>query len=150
MNARYRATPHCFSIFGFIVCWFFYVRVSAFRGCLFIGERFLRSPLKEVCMSGLNVPVLQGRAIALTVRDGEEKVLLLFRETVYGTLVPCAILNWPERFSRSGLTRSKTKRFTSLMPKPNGKGIGEIATESSDTISKLHVKLNLKRIGILI
>ena len=34
------------------------------------------------------------------------------------------------------------------MPKPNGKGIGEIATENSDTISKLHVKLNLKRIGI--
>src|SRR5258707_596835 len=57
---------------------------------------------------------LQGRAIALTVRDGEEKVLLLFRETVYGTLVPRAILNWPKRFSRSGLTRSKTKRFTSL------------------------------------
>jgi len=36
------------------------------------------------------------------------------------------------------------------MHKPNGKGIGEIATENSDTISKLHVKLILKRIGILI
>ncbi|PYK88698.1 MAG: hypothetical protein DME40_11845 [Verrucomicrobia bacterium] len=93
---------------------------------------------------------LQGRVIALTVRDEEEKVLLLFRETVYGTLVPSAILNWPKRFSRSGLTRSKTKRFTSLVPKPNGKGIGEIATENSDTISKLNIKLNLKRIGILI
>jgi len=104
------------------------------------------------CFSSYLVPpsTSKGHAIALTVRDGKEKVLLLFRETVYGTLVPCAILNWPKRFSRSGLTRSKTKRFTSLMPKPNGKGIGEIATENSDTISKLHVKLNLKRIGILI
>src|SRR5438552_15802897 len=48
-------------------------------------------------LSGAVLDVQRPRDCPNGARWGEEKVLLLFPETVYGTLVPWAILNWPER-----------------------------------------------------